>query len=231
MSARVAVVGASGRVGSAICEHLRSTYEVVEIRRQDGETVERLAARAVAGVGVVINAAGVAHVERPTLTDFERLRVANVELPLALARAALDRSVPMIHISSVKATPGARTAYGRSKFEAEQTLRSESGAGFADRELSLVIIRPLALLFPPLDAGRVARLRFLRRWPAVLTPALRIPVLTPETFLDATQAAVEDQLAHRCEPGVTIRDFGRDQRGTLRDVHLAMRRESEVVVR
>ncbi len=83
----------------------------------------------------------------------------------------------------------------------------------------------------PLDAGRVARLRFLRRWPAVLTPALRIPVLTPETFLDATQAVVEDELAHRCEPGVTVRDFGRDRRGTLRDVRLAMRRKSEGVVR
>jgi nucleoside-diphosphate-sugar epimerase len=226
VTTRIAVVGASGRVGSAVCAHLRTRYEVVEVGRRDGETVGELAARAVAEVELVINAAGVAHVERPTAADLERLEAANVELPVALAAAALDRAIPMIHISSVKAVPDTPTPYGRSKFEGDTQLETRFGPAFADAGLGLVILRPLALLFPPFDAGKVSRLRFLRWWPHRLTPPIPLPVLAPHTFLAAVDHAV-DQLLAGARPGVTTRDFTSSERGTLRDVGDAMAGRAE----
>jgi nucleoside-diphosphate-sugar epimerase len=221
VTARIAVVGASGRVGSAVCAHLRSRYEVVAVGRRDGETVDELAARAVAEADLVINAAGVAHVERQTAADLERLTAANVEFPIALAAAALDRAIPMVHISSVKAVPDAPTPYGRSKYEGDTQLETRFGSAFADANLGLVIVRPLALLFPPLDAGKVSRLRFLRWWPRRLTPQISLPVLAPHTFLAAVDHAVDELLAGR-KPGVAERDFATSERGTLRDVRDAM---------
>lgn len=221
MNTRVAVVGASGRVGSAICGHLKSRFEIAEVGRRDGETVDELAVRATADVDLVINAAGMAHVERPTVADLERLKAANVQLPVALAAAALDRAIPMIQISSVKAVPDAPTPYGRSKFEGDQLLETRFGPAFVDANLGLFIVRPLALLFPPLDAGKVSRLRFLRWWPRRLTPPISLPVLSPRTLLAAVEHAVDELLAGG-KPGVTERDFAASEQGTLRDVRDAM---------
>lgn len=221
MTTRVAVVGASGRVGSAICSHLRPQHDVNEIGRRDGETLDELAARATAGVDLVINAAGMAHVERPTPSDLERLHAANVELPGALAGAALEASIPMIHISSVKAVPDAPTPYGRSKFEGDQLLDTRFGPAFAEANLGLVIIRPLALLLPPFDAGKLKRLRFLRWWPGALTPPIRLPVLATSTFLAAVDSTADD-LINQSVSGVTTKDFAHHDRGTLRDTREAM---------
>jgi nucleoside-diphosphate-sugar epimerase len=226
VTTRIAVVGASGRVGSAVCAHLQPRYDVVEVGRRDGETVGELAARAVVDADLVINAAGVAHVERPTASDLERLTAANVELPVALAAAALDRAIPMVHISSVKAVTDAPTPYGRSKYEGDRLLETRFGPAFADANLGLVIVRPLALLFPPLDAGKVSRLRFLRWWPRRLTPPIRLPVLAPHTFLAAVDHAIDELLAGR-KPGVAERDFTSGERGTLRDVGDAMAGRTE----
>jgi nucleoside-diphosphate-sugar epimerase len=226
VTTRIAVVGASGRVGSAVCAHLRSRHDVVEVGRRDGETVDELAARAVADADLVINAAGVAHVERPTASDLERLTAANVELPVALAAAALDRAIPMVHISSVKAVPDAPTPYGRSKYEGDRLLETRFGSTFADANLGLVIVRPLALLFPPLDAGKLSRLRFLRWWPRRLTPPISLPVLAPRTFLAAVDHAIDELLAGT-KPGVAGRDFTSGERGTLRDVGDAMAGRAE----
>lgn len=223
MTTRIAVVGASGRVGSAICSHLRPRYDVVEIGRRDGETVGELTTRATANVDLVINAAGMAHVEHPTPADLERLQAANVELPAALADAALRREIPMIHISSVKAVPDAPTPYGRSKFEGDQLLDIRFGPAFVEANLGLVIIRPLALLLPPFDAGKLSKLRFLRWWPSVLTLPVGVPVLATETFLGVVEWAARDAIIGVLSPGVVFHDFDRGDRGTLRDVAAAMR--------
>jgi len=224
VTTRVSVVGANGRVGSALAQHLADAYDVSEIVRSPGESPDSIAERAAGGVDgadVVVNAAGVAHLEHPTPADLDRLRVGNIDLPLALAAAALDAHAHLIHISSVKATPDATTEYGQSKYEADQRLGSEFGDRFADVGLSLVIVRPLALLFPPFDAGKIARLRFLRYWPGALTPPVRLPVLAQDILLDAVSRLV-DEADGATARGVTFRDFERDERGTLADVRHAM---------
>ena len=224
------MVGANGRVGSALVHHLADTHDVVGVVRQPGESSNEIAARAADGADMIVNAAGVAHVERTTPADLERLRVGNIELPLALADAALAAGAHLIHISSVKATADATTEYGQSKYEADQRLESEYGSRFADAGLSLVIVRPLALLFPPFDAGKLARLRFLRRWPSVLTPPVPLPVLTSETLLHVVGRFVDEGVVRSAEHGVTTRDFERDERGTLRDVRRAMLAKTAVEV-
>ena len=221
---RVAVVGANGRVGSALVHHLADTHDVMAIVRQPAESPAEIATRAVDGADVIVNAAGVAHLERTTPADLERLRAGNVELPLALADAALGAGAHLIHISSVKATADATTEYGQSKYEADQRLESEYGSRFADAGLSLVIVRPLALLFPPFDAGKIARLRFLRRWPVWAVPPARVPVLAPHVFLDA----VADVVPTAVVPGVRLREFDRDERCSLRDVRRALGAERVV---
>ena len=227
---RVAVVGATGRVGSALVHHLADTHDVMAIVRQPGESPAEIATRAADDADVVVNAAGVAHLERTTPADLERLRVGNIELPLALADAALGGGAHLIHISSVKATADATTEYGQSKYEADQRLESEFGSRFADAGLSLVIVRPLALLFPPFDAGKIARLRFLRRWPSVLTPPVPLPVLRPETLLGAVGRIVADVGVRSADRGVTNRNFERDERGTMRGVRRALLAETAVEV-
>lgn len=229
MSGRVAVVGASGRVGSAICDHLdQEGHDVVHVARTPGESLDRLVARAVDGVDVVVNAAGVAHIERPTPDDLGRLEAANVELPVALAAAALERGIPFIHISSVKAAdPKATSAYAQSKRRGDERLEGDFGQQFAEEGLALVIVRPLALLFPPLDVGKVARLRFLRWWPQVFTPPLRVPVLAPARFLVSVDALVSGALARVLPPGNSVRVYEECESGTLRDVALALKDEQE----
>jgi NAD(P)-dependent dehydrogenase (short-subunit alcohol dehydrogenase family) len=170
----------------------------------------------------LINAAGVAHIEHPTPADLERLRVGNVELPMALAAAALEHGVSMIHISSVKATGQAGGPYASSKREAERRLEGECAERFAEAGLRLIIVRPLALLFPPFDAGKVRRLKMLRYWPRQLTPTLRLPVVTPATFLEAVEATVAVASSNSGPSGLMRREFGHGERGTFRDLRAAM---------
>jgi nucleoside-diphosphate-sugar epimerase len=221
MRARVAVVGASGRVGRAIAAHLSGQYEVVRIARHaPDEDVGGLAKRAVAGgADVLINAAGVAHVEHASEDDLRRLELGNVEVPAALAAAALDRRISMIHISSVKAAdPSPTSPYASSKRRGDERLQTEFAERFATAGLALIIVRPLALLIPPLDAGRVSHLSFLRWWPRALTPPIRLPVLAPARFLAAIDDLVEGVLAGQEAVGVSVRSFDRRDRGSLRDV-------------
>lgn len=222
MTAEVAVVGSTGRVGRAVCEHLGTRFTVVPVARQTGESLTALVERAVQDADVSVNAAGVAHIEHPSADDLHRLHEGNIELPLALAKASLAAGVPMIHISSAKAADAAsRTAYASSKREADERLRDEFGAAFETAGLSLIIIRPRALLFPPLDAGNVSRLSFLSRWPGRLTPALPVPVLAPADFLESVEQFVELCVDRAAPSGETIKEYGRGEWGTLRDVRRA----------
>lgn len=224
MTASVSIVGATGRVGSAILAHLGARFAVSLVERVPGDEVVQLAERAVLGADLLINAAGVAHVEKPTLADIERLKVGNIDLPLALAEAALAERISMLHISSVKAgdSEASSSPYATSKREAEEQLERRFGPAFESDGLSLVVVRPLALLFPPLDAGRVSRLKFLRRWPVALTPPVSLPVLAPATFLAAIELLVDQVLAGLAPLGFTRREFDANERGTLRDVREAM---------
>lgn len=223
MTTRIAVVGASGRVGRALCAHLADGHGVRAIVRAHDEPLDELAARAASGVDAIVNAAGVAHLARRAAVDLERLRVGNVELPVALAGAALAARVPLVHVSSAKAADaGDDSPYASSKRAADERLAHEFGARFAEAGLALIIVRPPALLFPPLDAGRVGRLRFLRHLPAWSVPPVRVPVLAPATFVAAVASALADANRAQGSGGCTIREFSRSERGTLRDVRRAM---------
>ncbi len=221
---RVAVVGATGRVGSAICARLSDRFDVEPVLRVPGDRPSDVAARAATAAdgGVIVNAAGMAHLERPTEHQVERMHEANVLLPVALADAALRSGTAVVHISSVKAVDDARTAYARAKREAEVRLEHEFADAFASAGLGLVVIRPLALLFPPFDAGKLRYLRPIAWVPARLVPAVRLPVLTGSTFLSAVASSVDDVLDTNGTAGLVRRDFGRADHATLRDVRTAM---------
>lgn len=219
---RVSVVGANGRVGRALVAHLADRYEVEPIIRRAGEEQADLVARAVSGVDVVVNAAGVAHVKHPAADDLQRLHAANVELPAALAEACAEEGLSLVHISSVKAAnaePG--SDYACSKRDGEEALRTGYADRFETADSHLVIVRPLAMLFTPLDAGKVAKLRPVRFVPSALIPPVRLPVLSPDTFLAAIDEVLETIRVGATPVGLSWRDFDRDERGTLRDVRSA----------
>jgi nucleoside-diphosphate-sugar epimerase len=222
MIERLAVVGSTGRVGAAICERLQGDYEVRPVARRPNDVPAIVAERATNGVDLVINAAGVAHIKDLEKGQLDRLRVGNIELPAAVAAAALRREIPMVHISSVKAKKDTNSAYARSKFEADQRLEHEYGADFRIDRLSLVVIRPVAILLPPFDAGRLRRLRALRFWPPVLTPPVRLPVLTKAAFVDGVKSTVDSIAIGDAPAGFSVRDFDRSTWGTLRDINDAI---------
>jgi nucleoside-diphosphate-sugar epimerase len=221
MSPIVAIVGSSGRVGSALVNHLADRFEVRAVTRCRQESAKDLAMRAAGGSSVVLNAAGVAHVNRNDVTSVELLRSANVELPRSLAQAALAAGSSFVHISSAKATDPGCSPYAQSKHEGDELLREEFGDAYESEGLSLIVVRPLALLFPPLNAGKVSKLRIVRHWPMFLTPPVPLPVLSPSTFVGAIEQALKELMDGTAPRGFAIRSFGHAERGTLRDVRAA----------
>jgi len=146
---RIAVTGAAGFVGRALCPVLAARgHQVVALDRSAIGDVARFAdwPRVLAGVDAVVHLAALAH--RRGIGE-ERLRAVNVEASVAIGRAAAAAGVRMLFMSSVKAvgeeTAGAafgesaalapQDAYGLAKAEAEQAL-------LALRGLALTILRP-----------------------------------------------------------------------------------------
>lgn len=170
---RVAVTGASGFVGQALCPALAARgHQVVAIDRAAAGDLAGLAdwSRIVAGVDAVVHLAALAHAHRHSL---ERLRAVNVEVPLALGRAAAQAGARLIFMSSVKAmgeeTRGAaldeesplapQDAYGRAKADAETALRAVAA-------LDLTVIRPPLVYGPGVKANFLALMRAIARgWP------------------------------------------------------------------
>jgi uncharacterized protein YbjT (DUF2867 family) len=222
----IAVVGASGRVGSAIAADLAPRFQVRSIRRQAGEPLENLVERAVFGAHAVINAAGVAHLDNHTEGDLKRLQTGNVDLPLALASRALRERISMVHISSVKAAAGARGPYALSKRQADLGL-SELDGQFRRAEVGIATVRPLALLLPPFDAGKLAKLSWIRHVPPVVVPPIRLPVLTRERFVSVVSECLRGLLdGEMC--GYSETTFSSSDRGTLRDLRAVLSTEGEV---
>lgn len=225
----VSVIGANGRVGSALVAGLATRFDVVPVFRRPDESPAELAARAVEDVDVVVNAAGVAHLGDVTPADLDRLRAANVELPSLLAAAAATERISMIHISSVKATTPGDGAYARSKADGDERLAREWAVEFEQSDSSLVVVRPLALLHPPYHAGKLRLLRHVRRWPSVLTPPVPLPVLTSSAFERAIVEIIDDIARGTMAVGMSIRSFGRGEWGSLRDVRRSLAHVSPTV--
>ena len=225
----VLVLGSSGRVGRAVLAEFDTNVTIHTIGRYSTIDHDRFDAELVAALGnvdVILNLAGVAHLDStPSTADLDRLTAANVAMPLLLARRCLESRVPMIHVSSSKADD-ATTPYGWSKAMCDATLDTSFGPAFASAGLPLVILKPPALLIGPFDAGKLRTLRWIDRVPKRLLPQRTMPVLSSERFVNE----VEYWVQHCAQPAAvtfptvgvhTVRWIGDDLDG-LHAIHDAM---------
>ena len=182
MSDTVAVTGATGFIGGALCRELAGQgWRVRALGRRDpGPTAEGVAYHrtdlfdaaslrpALAGVTTVIHLAARVHVmddqSADPLAEFRRVNVRATEVLLdEAARAGVTR---FVFASSVKAVgesselaltettpPDPQDPYGRSKLEAEQVVRRAS----EEQALDTVVLR-LPLVYGPGMKGNMLRL-------------------------------------------------------------------------
>ncbi len=182
---KVLVTGASGFVGSFLCEtlHTRDIYFVPAVRKtksNDQIAVGELNAATkwgdvLAGCKVVVHLAARVHVMDDTSSNpLAAFRAVNVDATLNLARQAVEHGVKrFVFVSSVKVNgeettdnpftafdePKPIDPYGKSKLEAEIALRELS----RETGLEVIIIRP------PLVYGPGVRGNFLRLMQIVRT--------------------------------------------------------------
>ena len=156
---RVAVTGASGFVGTALCSALREADH--QPRPLDLHT-ERLE---FGGVDAVVHLAAVAH-RRASAEELQRV---NVGLAAQVGREAASAGCTMIFMSSVKvhgeesAAPLRETSpiepeddYGESKARAEEALHSIPG-------LRLTVLRPPLVYGPGVKANFLALMTAIAR--------------------------------------------------------------------
>ena len=178
MSGRVAVTGANGFIGRNVVLHLRNAgWAVRAIVRPDRgydvpEGVELVATqfvtadlvRAAADVEVIVHLAG-----RTRGATMRQFRAANVDVTRQVVEAAAELGAKLVHVSSLAvAGPGTPerprledepprpvTAYGRSKLEAEEIVKTS-------RRLHWTIVRP-ALVYGPFDQGALPLFKLAQR--------------------------------------------------------------------
>ena len=169
---RVVVTGASGFIGQALVPALQAHgHAVVALDRAAIGDIAAVAdwSRRLAGAHAVVHLAAIAHAR----ADAARLHAVNVEVALAIGKAAAATGARMLLMSSAKvhgeetldaafdeSSPFLpRDAYGRAKAEAETALR-------AIRGLSLTALRPPLVYGPGVKANFLALLRAVERgWP------------------------------------------------------------------
>src|SRR5262252_1183278 len=181
---RVLVTGATGFIGSTLCEQLAAAgYAVRAALRNDRAVSDCIAEKvitgdiasadlgwALEGVDAVIHAAARAHVLHDSPANSDLYTQTNVHGTLRLAEAAAQAGVRrFIFLSSIKVNgeeasraytaddrPSPQDAYGRSKWLAEKALQEVA----ARTGMEAVIVRP------PLVYGPGVRANFLRllRW-------------------------------------------------------------------
>jgi nucleoside-diphosphate-sugar epimerase len=166
---RIVVTGATGFIGRALCPVLRAAgHEIVELDRTSlGDTARFAGAQAVVHLAALAHSRGI---------EEGMLRKVNVELPLAVGRAAAAVGARMLFMSSVKVhgemTEGAafneasplapQDGYASAKARAEEGLRAIPG-------LALTVLRPPLVYGPQVKANFLALARALARgWPLPL---------------------------------------------------------------
>lgn len=174
----VAITGASGFVGRALCQYLRErdrAWVTFERTALEALVEGRTDALPAAFPPTLIHLAGRAHVMSESAADAaDQYRRANCELTLALARLAAARGcrrfvfVSTIKVNGERTLPGQpftessvpepQDAYARAKLEAEQRLWALGEA----TGMEIVIVRP-PLMYGPGVKGNLAR---LKRWVA-----------------------------------------------------------------
>jgi nucleoside-diphosphate-sugar epimerase len=168
---KVAVTGASGFIGSALCSRLAACgHRVVAVSRGELLDEDRLR-NAVTGADAVVHLAALAHDAAQALEkagDYETLRRVNALTSETLARACAGSNVPrFVFMSSIgvcgeetrgrpfdeTSAPAPRSLYAASKHEAEQRL----GEVAAKTGLRLTVLRP-TLVYGPGNRGNFLRL-------------------------------------------------------------------------
>jgi UDP-glucose 4-epimerase len=217
MGKRVAVTGASGFVGRALCRILVAEgHTVVGVTRSAERLAGSVAARitglddaaglraAFEGADAVVHLAARVHVMSETALDpqaeFRRVNVDGTRAVLAATRES--GAGQFVFVSSIKVNGDAREApyseadtprptdpYGQSKLDAEAAIRA--GAG----KMSWTVIRP-PLVYGPEVGGNFRRLLRLAglasRWPL---PLGGIDNLRSMIFVDNLAAAIAAAIA------------------------------------
>lgn len=168
---RVCISGAGSYIGIQIAKHLLSNPEAFQVAEVD--VSQPWKPEAFAGFDAVIHVAGIAH-QKETDNNRELYTTVNRDLALEVARAAKANGVKQfVFFSSMSVygrntgyidastQPAPNTAYGISKWEAEQGL-----APLADDTFRVAVLRP------PLVYGRGCR----GNYPRLAALAKRLPV-------------------------------------------------------
>jgi len=177
----VAVTGADGFVGRALCSHLEAHgVSVRRLQRASGGekrafTVGDIGpdtdwSAALQGIHDVVHLAARVHVMRDRTADpLAEYRRVNVEGTRTLARAAVTAGVArLVFLSSIKVNgestrlpfteddvPAPQDAYGVSKWEAEQALRQVAHGS----AMQLVVLRPPLIYGPGVGANFLRLMR------------------------------------------------------------------------
>lgn len=176
---RIAVSGANGFVGHALCEHLRQQNIDAQALLRHGSTPvdynnEQSMRNALTGCDTLIHLVARTHLRSESLDTLEAYRATNVALSLKLARAAAAAGVKrIVFLSSIKANgektkanpftpasvPAPSSAYGISKLEAERALTKQC----REDGVELVIVR-IPLVYAPHAKGNIALIHKALRW-------------------------------------------------------------------
>jgi len=239
---RIAVSGANGFVGEALCGHLRTqNIETTPLVRRNNKAKfvdynsKQSMCHALKGCDVLIHLIARTHHRGESLNTLEAYRNTNVKLSIKLAAAAASAGVKrIVFLSSIKANgektdtspftdlspPCPSSAYGISKLEAEHALSQQCKAD----GLELVIVR-IPLVYAPHAKGNIALISKAIRWRIPLPFAnvnnkrslIDLPQLCSTLEKCATQAAAAGKtylIANQESPSTPalIRRIARDHK-------------------
>ena len=140
---RVLLFGPSGQVGSHFQRLAGTQYEVVPVHRSGCDLTDRSAVRETVlrtAPAVVVNAAAYTAVDKAETDEASSFAV-NAEAPGAMAEAARELGIPLVHYSTDYVFNGQKVGqyreedatdplgvYGRTKLEGEQQIAARGGS-------------------------------------------------------------------------------------------------------
>ena len=163
----VLVSGATGFVGQTLLRHLHQSALPVHVLSRPAHDLLLPASLGYAcdGIDTVFHLAAYAHVNHAQTRHLYAVNVAGTQ---HLLNAAVDAGVRhFVYVSSILADPAydqPRTAYGDSKWQAEQLLNEAHAQG----KIAVSIVRPVNVYGPGMKGNLMTLLRLIRK--GVLLP-------------------------------------------------------------